>query len=144
MEGETEPHHRFGHVAVRVEHYILLSGGEWWEDGRDLQLLPVDVIWMYNLYTEQWEKNIIPTKERAPNAGCRTHAEVIESVVYMFGGAKGWSFKDVTNELWTLTRTSDGSFTWDEIVTTSNTDEPSPRFCHTGWEYLGNLWIFGG
>ena len=46
--------------------------------------------------------------------------------------------------MWTLTRISDGSFAWDEIVTTSNKDAPSPRCFYTGWEYSGNLWIFGG
>ena len=144
MEGETEPQRRFGHVTVCMGHYMLLFGGTWREDGQDLQLLPIDVIWMYNLYTEEWKKNIIPTKERAPHARHRTHAEVIESVIYMFGGSKGRFSKDVTNEMWTLTRNSDGSFAWDEIVTTRNTDAPSPRESHTGWEYSGNLWIFGG
>ena len=144
MDGETEPQRRFGHVAVCVEHYIVMFGGAWQDDRQNLVLSSVNVIWMYNLYTEQWKKNIIPTKERGPHAASWTHAEVIESVVYMFGGTKGIFLRDATNALWTLTRICDGSFAWDEIVTTCNTDAPSPRCCHTGWEYSGNLWIFGG
>ena len=62
----------------------------------------------------------------------------------MFGGSKDKSTINHTNALWTLSRTSDGSFAWDEIVTRSNTDAPSPRGSHTGWEHSGNLWIFGG
>ena len=143
MVSETEPERRYGHVAVCVEHYLLLFGGAWKNDGQDPQLFPADVIWMYNLYTEQWKKYMIPIKERVPHARRATHAQVIKSVVYMFGGCKT-SCKDSTNALWTLTSISDGRFVWDEIVTASNTDAPSPRCFHTGWEYSGNLWIFGG
>ena len=142
--GETEPQRRFGHMAVRVEHYILLFGGAWWDDRQNFQLLPANVIWMYNLYTEQWKEYTIPAKERGPHATRSTHAEVIQSVVYMFGGSRGPSSKLSTNALWTLTRTPDGNFAWNEIVTASNTDAPSPRCYHSGWEYSGNLWIFGG
>ena len=145
MDGETEPERRYAHVAVCVEHCLLLFGGAWRDDGQDLQLFPANVIWMYNLYTEQWQQNILPTKEQeSPHAMCGSHAEVIESVVYMFGGSKFISYKHTTNALWTLTKTSDGSFAWDEIVITSNMDAPSPRLNHSGWEYSGNLWIFGG
>ena len=143
MVGETEPQRRSGHVAVCVEHCLLLFGGAWQDDGQDLQLFPADVIWMYNLYTEQWKKYMIPTKERVPHVTHETHAQVIEYVVYMFGGSNGHS-KDSTNALWTLTNISDGSFAWDEIVTANDADAPSPRYRHTGWEYAGNLWVFGG
>ena len=135
----------YGHVAVCVEHYILIFGGAWRDDREKRVLLSANVIWMYNLYTEQWRKNIIPTKE-SPHVAFGAYADVIESVVYMFGGSKDIpiSLMDMTNALWTLTRTSDGRFAWSEIVTTSNTDAPSPRCSHTGWKYLGNLWIFAG
>ena len=98
MDGETEPERRYRHVAVRVEHYLLLFGGEWRDKGQDLQIFPANVIWMYNLYTEQWKKNILPTKE-SPHAIRGTHAEVIESVVYMFGGSNVIFSVHTTNAL---------------------------------------------
>ena len=88
MLGESEPHRRCGHVAVHVKHNMLIFGGAWWNDRQYLEPLSENVIWMYNLYTEQWTKYIIPTKERDPQAThvYGAHAEVIESVIYMFGG----------------------------------------------------------
>ena len=54
MLGETEPERRFGHVAVRWKHYILVLGGVFYnsENLADIRPLCANVIWLYNLYTE--------------------------------------------------------------------------------------------
>ena len=81
MLGETEPQRRFAYVTVCMEHYILLFGGAWWDDRKGLEQLSANIIWMYNLYTEQWKKYTIPAKERGPHAINKEHAEVIECLV---------------------------------------------------------------
>ena len=49
-----------------------------------------------------------------------------------------------TNLLWTLARATPGCFTWSFIEPQCQGKSPSPRSSHAGWEYAGNLWIFGG
>ena len=61
MLGETEPERRYLHVAVCLEHYILVLFGNRCETIKILTYdvhtaLPANVIWMYNLYTGQWRK----------------------------------------------------------------------------------------
>ena len=147
MLGEYEPQ-SFGHVVVRFEHYVMVFGGAWLVDVENLasrRLLSPNVIWMYNLYTERWRKHTIPGKEKAPHAIRSARAVVIDLVVYVFGGnLEAAGRKSLTNRLWKLTRISDGRFVWDDIVPTDNMKVPSPRSCHTVWNYLGNLWVFGG
>ena len=46
--------------------------------------------------------------------------------------------------MWTLRKAKTGSFTWSFIEPQCQEESPSPRNRHTGWEYAGNLWIFGG
>ena len=54
-----------------------------------------------------------------------------------------WTYRtnQFSNDVWKLARNPDGCFEWSHIVT-NNT--PLPRFCHNGWRYEGNMWIFGG
>ena len=60
----------------------------------------------------------------------------------MFGGYN-MSQGTYINELWQLNKSTERAFTWSK-VTTENIEAPSPRCLHSGWTYLGKLWIFGG
>ena len=145
MLGETEPEKRNGHVVVCLEHYILVLGGEDIENSSELTALSPSVIWIYNLYTEQWKKHITLDREKAPRAIYRACAAVIESVVYVFGGfgELGTENPMPINALWKLSKNSELCFVWDDIATT-NMKAPSPRCCSTAWSYSGKLWVFGG
>ena len=112
---KTKPHMRLGHVAVRHEHYILLIGGTGIY-GRSSQ----HVIWMYNLYSEQWRQHVIPESEKVP-VNCQGACAVsIGSDIYMFGGLEVHQRKrriildtseKATNSLWKLTACNE-CFTW--------------------------------
>ena len=67
---------------------------------------------------------------------------VIEEDIYTFGGED--ALLNLSNELWKLTRNANGSFEWIRILVKHKTKTPSPRTGHSGWEYGGKLWTFGG
>ena len=128
---------RFDHVSVRLDHYIVVFGGKWFRNGQ----LSLNVIWMYNLYTEQWRKHGIPAHTMAPPPTYEACAAVIDMDIYMFGGN---STGTLTNALWKLSKTPHACFEWSEIKTPGKAKSPSPRSQHSGWEYDGKLWTFGG
>ena len=142
MLDACNPGKLYGHVAVTTEHYILVFGGILGCD-----YAPLNDIWTYNLYTEQWQKHV--AQGETDSAACfMACAAAIGSNVYVFGGY--WfrrgerSTNGPSNALWKLIVGSQGSFAWSEIVTTEKAPSPSPRFDHKGWEYAAKLWIFGG
>ena len=144
---KTKPHMRFGHVAVRHEHYILLIGGTGIY-GHSSQ----HVIWMYNLYSEQWRQHVIPESEKVPENCQEACAVSIGSDIYMFGGLEIHqrqtrmsleTSEKATNSLWKLT-TDNEVFTWTKTEDQEKKKSPSPRYHHSGWEYNGMLWIYGG
>ena len=70
---QTEPKKRYGHVAVCVEHYVLVIGGvylNWQAFGYRVTCQPFchSVIWSYNLYTEKWRRYVIPRNKIIPSA----------------------------------------------------------------------------
>ena len=101
----------------------------------------LNVIWVYNLYTEQWKKLTIPQGSTLPAKRYRVCAVAIRSDVYMFGGYV--DTEGDSNALWKLAMEPQGSFVWSTIVMTDE-KTPSPRSGHTGWEYAEKLWTFGG
>ena len=127
------------HVAVSVENHIIVFGGT---DGNDEYAL-LRTIWMYNVYTQQWGKHVIPRGEMAPPGTQKPCAVVIEGDIYMFGG---WDYeeRDPTNAVWRLTRTPERCFEWRKSMAKGEENTPSPRHSHSGWEYEGQLWTFGG
>ena len=141
MPDQVQPEGRYGHAVVRLEHYILVFGGAWFEGGITIRTIiwPQSRIWIYNLYTEQWSQHVISGNKKAPTNSCSACAVVIESNIYTFGGKMRES-----NELWKLSRTAEMCFIWQQIVTTNKMERPSPRRHPVGWEYSENLWIFGG
>ena len=86
MLDEAAPNGAFYHVAVGFEHYVLVIGGWWYSSGISYKISckqPYNKIWMYNLYTEQWEKyGMGLTDKKAPqiDGAC---AVVIKSVKLM-------------------------------------------------------------
>ena len=129
------------HVVVRLEHYILVFSGRYGKYANSTAV-PRNMIWMYNLYTEQWSKQMIPESELCPpNTACAS-AVSIKEYVLLFGG---YIFEqgDFCNELWKLSKSSEGLFTWCKVIP-ENTKEPSPRCEHSGWTHAQKLWIFAG
>ena len=99
---------------------------------------------MYNLYTEQWNKHGIPAGTMAPPPTHAACAVAIDSDIYMFGGISMKTPANRTNDLWKLSRTANACFEWSKIEILSEGKSPSPRSRHSGWEYDGKLWTFGG
>ena len=128
-----------GHAAVHMENSIIVFGG----CGRGMKPRQLDEIWMYNLYIEQWGKHVITDGETTPPLTIDPCAVIIKADIYMFGGfaqAEGC----YTDAVWKLTRMHEEYFVWSEVVVRSKVKTPSPRSGHSGWEYEGRLWTFGG
>ena len=138
------------HVAVQLDHYILVFGGVYNDK------FGPRIIWMFNLYTETWRKHVIPRNITVPPTKRGASAVVIGPAIYMFGGIYSKSISrgralfrgtlmhghDVSNAVWQLRRKPEGHFVWDQIKSKRNV--VSPRCWHSGWEYRGKLWVFGG
>ena len=134
---------RIGHVAVNLDHFVIVFGGAM-PNHRTLSLRK---IWMYNRYTEQWMKYVIPTTHQAPPSTWRACAVTIGSDIYMFGGrvrSKRSRYLGHTNALWKLSRMQSGKFAWKQIKCQSKEQSPSPRSEPGEWKYKEKLWIFGG
>ena len=132
---------RTGHCAVTLGNCVVVIGGCWITNKPS----STNVIWMYNLYTNEWRKHSIVDKGCAPEPFHGAAAVTIDGIIFIFGGVSGKdSTEPETNALWTLCRTPGGSFTWSFINPHCKEESPSPRVGHTGWEYTRNMWIFGG
>ena len=142
MLEDCVPENMNGHVAVNMDHYILVFSGKFdvLTDNRPLDL---HEIWAYNLYTERWRKHVIPQGQTVPATRIWACAVVIRSDVYMFGGLV-LPESSTSNTLWKLATDPQRSFVWSKISATNKKKTPSPRACHTGWEYAEKLWTFGG
>ena len=137
---------RYRHLAVSMDHCIIVFGGKWYHK----EPYSILTLWMYNLYTEEWGKHSISSEEITDQWGNAQHrylavlavhsacAVAIGADIYLFGG-RGWDH--ATNALLKLSRKQKGEFSWSCIESKST---PSPRYNHTGWEYTEKLWIFGG
>ena len=123
-------------MTVNLDHYILVLCGIFLKDHEHI---PLNVIWMYNLYTEQWRKHTLPHRPTVPTGRCSTSAVVIHSHVYVFGGYAPSESPRTTNALWKLAMDNAGSFVWSNIVMTNDETTPSPWYYHTGWEYAEKL-----
>ena len=125
-----------GHVAVRFKNFIIAFGG------RQQQSL-CNMIWLYNLYTEQWSEQVLPNEQLSPPKTEYSCAVTIGETIYMFGGYD-LENRSYTNALWKLTINPTEPFVWSKINAQSKEKTPSPRQHHSGWEYGGKLWTFGG
>ena len=98
------------------------------------------VIWSYKLYTEDWREYVIQETVDAPEPFMYAVADTIDGTIYIFGGVN----KKYLSDFWTLKKTKRECFTWSYIKPQCKEQAPSPRTGHSGWEYKGKLWIFGG
>ena len=128
------------HCAVKLDNCVVIFGGV----SRIDRPLPTRAISKYNLYTEAWSKYVIPQERDAPEPFTHAVAVNIDGTIYTFGGCDTSIREYERNPLWTLKRTKKGCFTWNYIKPQCKEQSPSPRNRHTGWEYEGKLWIFGG
>ena len=126
-------------MAVRLHNYIVVIGGR----DRNDQPVSTHVIWMYNVYTDQWRKYDATGEKSAPPALAGACATAIDTDIYMFGGFNIELLRH-TNEIWKLTRAPQGYFDWSKLIFQHDKKLPSPRVGHSGWEYEKHLWIFGG
>ena len=147
----------FNHSTVQLDNFLVTFRGS--DDDDDINddddddeyLLKTRVICMYNLHTEEWRQQIIPKheidKNGAPEWFYGAVAVVINGIIYTFGGVGYGKYADsirTRNALWTLSKGNTGYFTWNFIESQDDKESPSPRHGHTGWEYGGKLWVFGG
>ena len=116
------------HVAVRWKDSILVLS----ELGNKKH-----IIWMYNLWTEQWRKYKLPQGKCLPTIYHQRGVE-IASDIYMFSGC---SYSDM---LWKLASSTDDSFVWNTIEFKDCAKTPSLRTGCNVWEYKEKMWIFGG
>ena len=132
------------HVAVCVKNHIIVFGGRDENDENDEndEALSLRNIWMYNVCTEQWR--LYGTTDGIVPPGTQDScAVVIAGDIYMFGGWVPDEF-NFTNAVWRLTRTTKRCFEWRTEERRTKKKTPSPRDCHSVWEYKGQLWTFGG
>ena len=145
MSDANGPRRIFGHVAVPLGEYILVFSGRIGHPN-SVNYKPVspNIIWIFNLYTEQWCKHMIPESKSCPPDTAYSCAVAIKEDVFVFGGYN-FSLSTWSTELWKLSKSSKGSFTWSTVITYMyNIKVPSPRCSHSGWTYSGKLWIFAG
>ena len=140
---ETEPQRTY-HSAVHLDNYVIIIGG------LKVHKSPsAHVIWMFNLYTEEWIYYAIPKciidRGDVPVPFREAVVVAINGIIYTFGGAEYKGYKSqLRNALWTLSKTETGCFTWSFIKFQHDKASPSPRRRHSGWEYAGKLWVYGG
>ena len=143
--GTTEPPVGFTfYKTFRLEHNILVSGINDEKGKSAFKSISYRNIWAYNLYTGQWRKHVISSKEIAPQGIFYACAVAINQDAYMFGGKIKTNRYSRVNELWKLTKSSEGCFEWNKVNIKVKMKTPSPRDRHSGWEYDGKLWSFGG
>ena len=130
---------RYGHVAVHMENCMIVFGGK---SSREVEH-SMHNIWMYNLYTEQWGKHVIPDGEIAPPTTVFSCAATIEGDIFLFGGYNS-AEKSYENAVWKLTRKLNKFFAWNQVKAKRKDKMPTRRYGHSGWEYARQLWTFGG
>ena len=121
----------WSHSVVCLTNFVIIIGGK---DSNE-KFLSTREIWVYNLYTEEWKKHEIHSLNPAPDPFDGAVAAAIEGTIYTFVGD--------SSALWKLSQTKTGCFTW-SFLKRCDEESPSPRCGHTGWEFNGKLYIFGG
>ena len=104
MSDTNGPQRIVDHVAVPLGEYILVFGGKFGTFQKDSSVSH-DIIWMYNLYTEQWRKHRIPESELCPPHTLTVCAVAIKEDVFKFGGFN-FSHGTYSSELWKLSKSS--------------------------------------
>ena len=128
----------FHPTAVKLQDCLVVFDGHTESDDYTVHQT-LDKIWVYNLYTDKWIKYIAEGwfTVNAVTDGLFGYCAVsIGRDIYVFGATQG----NIAT-LWKLHRHRKGSFSWHQVRVNIS---PSAREFMTGWEYAGNLFIFGG
>ena len=91
-------------------------------------------IWLYNLWTERWQKCSLQKGQYLPIEYSQRGVE-IGSDIYMFRPF---------DQLWKLMRSTNDLFACNTIPTKDPTKTPSPRKGYSVWQHGEKMWIFGG
>ena len=85
MSDANSPQKIFLHVAAPLGEYILVLGGRL-GNFQEYTFVSHHIIWMYNLYTDQWHKHVIPESKLCPPNNASARAVAINEDVFLFGG----------------------------------------------------------
>ena len=151
LDNEAQPQERTGHVAVRVDKYIIMFGGyvsyEHTFHGIHIsreQYLSHEQVWLYDLDSEHWSLYQINGNQdgaKSPQGTSGACAALLNGEIYMmFGHTEDGN----TNTIWKLSRCSNQSLQWKEIKIGNELEKPSPRDKLVAWEHDDKLWAFGG
>ena len=125
-----------GFVAHPIDSEILIWGGIQKQPNGNLENLPRDVIFIFNVKSKEWKT--IQASGDIPPHPFLTASVLLEDTIYIFGGFDR-SSRQKTNEIYALNPTS-GVFTRLPV----QGDRPSPRGLLKGWTYKGQLFFFIG
>ena len=154
---ERKPPLMCRHVAVRLNENILVFGGEGYKDeddmkqGKEMIYHSNHIIWRYNINNNMWRKYTMPLEKKKPFERSGACAVRIGQVVFFCGGHNENETVFRSTTLWTLSKAPSDNFEWKKVhlkhkkkKTKPKPKTPSSRSYPSGWEYEGNLWIFGG
>ena len=146
---------RYDHLAVPMEHCIIVFGGTWVYG----QPYSIETIWSYNLYTEAWDEHSVSMEEITEQLGKQVKyfyptrycacAAAIGTDIFLFGAmaqTEGLRIAHIdypTNPLLKLSRNHQGEFSW-SCIKYQSTIKSFKNAYQTGWAYAEKLWIFGG
>ena len=131
------------HMAVRLKDCIFVSSKSskfTSQNAVHVEDNPV-ILWIYNLWTEQWAKYVIQIRKYLHFGRDCTNV-LIGTNVYSIHGTIGESYN--VHRLLSLEITANGSCAWGFIHTGNQTKEPSPRVDYCAWEHGAKMWVFGG
>ena len=87
-------------------------------------------------------RNIRYTRRKKSLVTRQEHVELLLDKIFIHLVEKEEYYYN--NELWKLGQNKNGSFEWNRILIKNKKKTPYPRARHSGWEYDGKLWTFGG
>ena len=86
MSNELASEIRSGHCAVSFYNFLIIIGGRC-NIGHDRAVeISTRVIWIYNLYTEEWKKQDTLNTSCAPETFQSAVAVAIDKTIHTFGG----------------------------------------------------------
>lgn len=147
MQVHSRTNRRSGHISVVYKDHMIVWGGYMNNRLRlptfqsDSVSHATDELWVYNCFTEVWER--ILTKGEIPPKNSGSCGVLVEDFLYVFGGYLGLNGLDTvagnSNHLYRLDLRT---MIWEHLH--PNGDQPAPCDKLVGWLYSGKLYFFGG
>ena len=142
---ESVPPQIWNHTAVRLDHFIIVTGGQVHKYRGMLSTHRGRRIYTYNLYTEDWRQYVIPSQKQAPKCLSAMCGVRIGTDIFIFSAPiHVASDRDLRSNLWRLRRQTNRCFVWSIVSVKKGTKRPSPRIQYSSWEHNQKVWIFGG